>query len=179
MRRPTTTTSDRRLHAVRNGYRSGLEETISAQLDAAGVEYEYEPKDGKVPYTAPATEHTYTPDFVLKDGKLIVETKGIFDADDRKKHLLIKAQHPDLDIRFVFSNPHQSLTKDTKASASEFKKWLVRTQGKSTGFTTAQRVALKEAFLAEVRPRGLTYATWCDKHGFLWAARTVPAEWLS
>ena len=45
---------------------------------------------------------TYTPDFLLPNG-IIIETKGRFTPEDRRKHLLIKKQHPDLDIRFVFS----------------------------------------------------------------------------
>lgn len=44
---------------------------------------------------------TYTPDFVLSNG-VIVETKGRFDAADRVKHLALKQQYPDLDIRLVF-----------------------------------------------------------------------------
>ena len=35
----------------------------------------------------------YTPDFVLPNG-IIIETKGRFTVADRRKHLLIKKQHP-------------------------------------------------------------------------------------
>jgi len=52
--------------------------------------------------------------------KLIFETKGQFLTSDRKKHLLIKAQHPNLDIRFVFSN---SKTKIGKKSKTTYAKW--------------------------------------------------------
>ena len=24
----------------------------------------------------------------------------------------------------------------------------------------------------------MTYAQWCDRHGFLWAHRTIPKEWI-
>ena len=41
---------------------------------------------------------TYTPDFELDNG-IIIETKGIFDSEDRRKHLEIQKQHPELDIR--------------------------------------------------------------------------------
>jgi len=54
----------------------------------------------------------YKPDFVLDNG-IIIETKGYFYSDDRTKHKLIKKQHPDLDIRFVFMNP------DAKGQASK------------------------------------------------------------
>ena len=35
---------------------------------------------------------------------IIIETKGRFTAADRRKHLLVRKQHPHLDIRFVFEN---------------------------------------------------------------------------
>lgn len=91
-------------------YRSGLEEKVAAQLKAAGLEVVYEDKEHVIRYTTPAEPHKYTPDFILPNG-IIVETKGIFDADDRKKHLLVRAQHPDKDIRFVFSNSNAKLYK--------------------------------------------------------------------
>jgi hypothetical protein len=50
----------------------------------------------------PARIHRYRPDFTLPNG-IIIEGKGIFEAADREKHLLLKEQRPDLDIRFVFS----------------------------------------------------------------------------
>lgn len=57
----------------------------------------------KIEYTIPERGAKYTPDFILLHNGIIIEGKGILDAEDRKKHLLIKQQHPDLDIRFVFS----------------------------------------------------------------------------
>ena len=89
-------------------YRSGLENTLADQLKAAGVSFTYETT--KINYMVPATLHTYTPDFVLSNG-IIIESKGLFSVEDRKKHLLVKAQHPELDIRFVFQNPHNRLYK--------------------------------------------------------------------
>ena len=57
---------------------------------------------------------TYTPDFELDNG-IIIETKGIFSAADRRKHIEIQRQHPKLDIRFVFSNAKQRLYKGAKS----------------------------------------------------------------
>lgn len=102
---------------VQKSYRSGLEERIAEELQNAGVVYSYE--QHRVDYTAPATLHHYTPDFVLANG-IIVETKGLFEADDRKKHLLIKEQHPDLDIRFVFTNSNTKLYKGSKTSYADW-----------------------------------------------------------
>lgn len=118
------------------GYRSGLEETIDSSLKALGVDGEYE--QHKIAYTKPATQHKYTPDFRLPNG-IFVETKGRFVTADRKKHLLIKEQHPDLDIRFLFQNANNKISKRSKT----------------------------------------TYADWCNKHGFLYAEKEIPKEWLS
>jgi hypothetical protein len=58
---------------------------------------------------------TYTPDFLLPNG-IIIETKGRFVTADRQKHLMIQAQHPELDIRFVFSNPRARISKTSKTT---------------------------------------------------------------
>lgn len=84
-----------------NGFRSGLEKRIADDLSSKGVPFNYEKL--KIGYTVPSRDAKYTPDFVLLDNGIIVEAKGIFDAEDRKKHILIKEQHPELDIRLVFS----------------------------------------------------------------------------
>lgn len=89
-------------------YRSGLEAKNQQWLEQNGVKAEYEM--WKIPYVVPQSDHTYCPDFILPNG-IIVETKGIFDSDDRKKHLLVREQHPELDIRFVFSSSRSKLYK--------------------------------------------------------------------
>lgn len=124
-----------RQQAIKHGWRSGLEERVAKELTEAGVGYEYE--SVKVKYDVHETR-TYTPDFILKRGYVIVETKGRFTTADRKKHLLIKKQHPKLDIRFVFQNSRAKLYKGAKS----------------------------------------TYADWCDKHGFQYADKSIPEEWL-
>ena len=98
-------------------YRSGLEEVVAANLKAINIDGEYE--QHKIKYTIPESKHIYTPDFRLPNG-IFVETKGRFLADDRKKHLLIKEQHPELDIRFLFQN---SKAKISKASKTTYASW--------------------------------------------------------
>jgi hypothetical protein len=100
-----------------NGFRSGLEKRISDDLKAKNVDFSYESL--KIEYTIPERDAKYTPDFILPNG-IIVEAKGIFDADDRKKHLLIKAQRPDLDIRLVFSRASAPIY---KGSPTTHAKW--------------------------------------------------------
>jgi hypothetical protein len=103
--------------AKKYGFKSGLEESISTQIDGKGIEVKYETE--KVKYIIPASNHTYHPDFLLPNG-ILIETKGRFVAADRKKHLLVKSQNPELDIRFVFSNSKNKLTKSSKTTYADW-----------------------------------------------------------
>lgn len=98
-------------------YRSGLEDKVAEQLRDAEIDADYEKY--QISYEIPATSHHYTPDFVLPNG-IIIETKGIFDVDDRKKHLLIQAQYPKLDIRFVFSSSKARIYKGSKTTYADW-----------------------------------------------------------
>lgn len=118
-------------------YRSGLEDKIAAQLERAGIKIQYETK--KLNYVVPASTHTYTPDWVLPNN-IIIESKGLFSVEDRKKHLLIKQQHPNLDIRFVFSS---SKTKIRKGSKTSYADWC-----KKYGFKYADKL-IPDAWLRE------------------------------
>lgn len=83
--------------AVRaDGMRSGFERTLATQLKSTGTAFEYESLPIK--YTL---EGTYWPDFILSNG-IIIEAKGLLDKDSKRKMLAVKAQHPELDVRFVF-----------------------------------------------------------------------------
>ncbi|WP_256582907.1 endodeoxyribonuclease [Pseudomonas sp. HMWF032] len=115
-------------------YRSGLEETIAKAL---GPEVPFEAYF--LDYVVPASDHKYTPDFVLKNN-IIIESKGLFDSDDRKKHALIKAQYPDLDVRFVFSNPQSKLY---KGSPTTYAMWCEK-----NGFKYAKK-SVPEEWLQE------------------------------
>jgi hypothetical protein len=108
-----------RARAIKHGYRSGLEETVANYLEDRNVSFEYENKANTIKYVIPAKSHTYLPDFKLPNG-IIVETKGRFLLADRKKHEFIKQQHPEIDIRIVFSN---SKTRISKASKTTYGMW--------------------------------------------------------
>lgn len=114
VRNSRTFTSRRHVAAT---YRSGLEEKVAAQLTAAGVAFTYE--DEVIRYTQPESEHRYTPDYILPNN-IIVETKGIFDVADRKKHLLVQQQHPHLDIRFVFTRSKATISKASKTTYADW-----------------------------------------------------------
>ena len=119
---------------IKHGYRSGLEDRISEQLKSLKVPFKYE--EFKIKYEVNEVR-TYTPDFELPNG-IIIESNGRFVAADRKKHLLVQQQFPELDIRFVFSNSKGKISKGSKTS----------------------------------------YADWCDKHGYIYADKLVPEEWI-
>ena len=114
--------------AIKHGFRSGLEDTINESLKSAKKLYGYETE--KLSYIKPATNHTYTPDFVLpkkNGGKLYIETKGRWVKVDREKMDFVFQQHPDIDIRFVFQNPNAKLYKGSKTTYAQYcdkKGWL-------------------------------------------------------
>lgn len=130
--------------AITKGYRSGLEDKIAAQLRAAGVIGVYETV--RIGYTWPATRSRYTPDFPLPNG-IVVETKGRFTTEDRQKHKLIKEQHPDIDIRFVFS---RALSKLSKGSKTTYAMWCEK-----YGFKYAEGRIPQEWLLEPVNKRSL------------------------
>ena len=103
--------------AVKYGFRSGLELDLDESLKHLEIDGEYE--KNKIKYTVPSSEHTYTPDFRLPNG-IYIETKGRFVTEDRKKHLLIKSQHPNLDIRFVFQNSKNKIRKGSKTTYADW-----------------------------------------------------------
>ena len=113
-------------------YRSGLEREVAEYL---------KDKQSKVRYEVLKIEwedlryRTYTPDFMLDNG-IIIETKGIFDSEDRRKHLEVRKQHPELDIRFVFSN---SMAKLYKGSKTRYCNWCDK-----NGFIWGNRVIPEE-----------------------------------
>lgn len=107
---------------------------MASELSSSGVRHEYE--SVVIPYVKrPAT---YRPDFLLLDNGILIETKGRFLAADRTKHLLVKQQHPGLDIRFVFERSKSRLSPGSRS----------------------------------------TYASWCQKQGFLYADVSIPQEWI-
>ena len=106
-----------RKNAIKHGYRSGFEHKVADQLNEQKIKFEYETT--VIDYIKPQTEHTYTIDFTLPNG-ILVETKGRWVIEDRKKHLLIKKQHPELDIRLVFQNAKTKIRKGSKTTYADW-----------------------------------------------------------
>lgn len=100
-------------------YRSGLEESVQEDLRLASIDAEYETI--KIEWED-LCYRKYTPDFLLPNG-IIIETKGQFTAKDRRKHVLVKKQHPHLDIRFVFTRSKSRLS---KKSTTTYADWCIK-----------------------------------------------------
>jgi hypothetical protein len=96
-----------------------FEQAVLSDLDSRGVPYMYEPD--KLAYYV---ERHYIPD--LKLGAMIVELKGYFRQDSQRKMKAVKAQYPDMDVRFVFQKASATIQgakkrKDgTKMTCSEW-----------------------------------------------------------
>lgn len=120
-----------------SGFRSQLEEKIAADLEKNKVAFQYE--NHVLPYVKPASNHKYSVDFILPNG-ILIEAKGLLDLEDRKKHLLIKAQYPDLDIRFVLSSSRTKISSGSKTTIGE---WMER-----NGYIFAEKLVPK-AWLKE------------------------------
>ena len=128
----TTLTSKRRYRGIKEGYRSGLEVGVAEELRRLGIPFTYESQ--KLTYTIPARTAKYTPDFILPKagGVWFLETKGRWVTADRQKHVLIKQQLPQIDLRFLFQNANAKLYKGSKTSYADF--------CTKNGFTWAHKV---------------------------------------
>lgn len=117
-----------------------FEQRVIGKLEEAGVQFEYEPHN--LPYTV---ERQYYPDLLV--GGIYIELKGFFRQDAQRKMKAVKAQHPDLDIRFLFqrgnSPVHGAKTRKdgTKMTCGE---WADR-----YGFIWAEGEAIPEDWINE------------------------------
>ena len=110
---PSKAQLHKKWNAVRKetGYRSQFEVKIAEML--AGIEAPYE--QHSIPYSL-TTTCRYIPDWILPEQCIVLEAKGRFDDDDRRKMLLVKDQHPWLDIRILFQHGSTKLYKGCKTT---------------------------------------------------------------
>jgi len=111
------TTSKQRQAAYKHGYKSGLELKVSEQITEAKYPLCYETET--LQYTVPESKHKYTPDFVFtkRDGStMYIETKGRWTTIDRKKMKHVLMSNPGLDIRMIFQNPNQRISKTSRTT---------------------------------------------------------------
>lgn len=111
------TPQQRRYATPAASYRSGLEEKLAAQIEKAGQTVRHETL--KLPFVEPTKKRSYLPDLILDNG-IVIEAKGYFTGEDRKKHQYVKAQHPEIELRFIFC---RSATKLSKLSPTSYGKW--------------------------------------------------------
>lgn len=137
-------------------YRSGLERDAAAKLTQAGVPFDFEGQ--WIRYVVPEREAKYLPDFSFKGCPIILEPKGRFggaipggkfrvstkDAavKERQKFVLLREQHPELDIRFIFS---RASTPIYKGSPTSYGKWAT-----DHGFLWAEKV-VPDAWIEEIK----------------------------
>ena len=94
-------------------YRSGLEQRVGDCLLAAGIEAKHEVETLK--YVQPEVTRKYLVDFqITQRPELIVEAKGRFTSDDRKKMLFIRDQYPDRTIVMIFGRASNTISKASK-----------------------------------------------------------------
>jgi hypothetical protein len=95
---------------VKHKFRSNSEYNTYCFLKENKVSFKYEKLIIKYEWLE---SKKYIPDFILSNG-IILEVKGRFVLEDRKKHLFVRKQCPHYDIRFVFDNPNRKLYKNGK-----------------------------------------------------------------
>lgn len=79
--------------------RNKFEKAIFDFLKKKRIKFQYESE--KIPYVL---HGNYIPDFVLslKDGIRLIEAKGHFRPEAKRKMVAVKQQHPELDLRILF-----------------------------------------------------------------------------
>lgn len=138
---------------TRMGFKSLIESDNASKLRNWRIPYDYE--SFRIPWV---TTHTYLPDFLLLHNGIIIEIKGKFVAADRRKHLEVRKQHPDLDIRLVFQRPMNKLY---KKSNTTYGMWADR-----HGYKWAERWIPKEWTEEEPNEKSLAAIDALRKGGY-------------
>lgn len=125
-------------------YKSKYEQAVAGLLDKIkNLTWAYE--SVRLKYL---DQKTYTPDFILEGpgGTIHIESKGYFKPSDRRKMILVRDQHPELDIRILFQNCNVKLNKGSKTTYGE---WAVK-----NNFVWAQGPEVPLQWIREVRSKG-------------------------
>ena len=91
-------------------FRSRFEAQVALALNKQKIKFEFEPH--KIGYVPPP--RVYIPDFYIKDYDFYIEVKGRLLQADRVKHLLVKKQNPDFNVKFLFANSRKKIYKGSK-----------------------------------------------------------------
>ena len=115
-----------------------FEHRVISDLESRGVSFKYEPHT--IPYVV---ERKYIPDLYVNN--IYVEVKGYFRQDAQRKMKAVKAQHPELDIRFLFqrgNSPIQGAKKRKDGTKMTCAEWAER-----NGFEWAEGEHIPEGWL--------------------------------
>ena len=113
--------NSKRATALKYGYKSGLEHVVAEAIKTTAYDLKYETEI--INYIVPERKAKYTPDFVFtkRNGQfMFVETKGRWTTADRTKMKHVLQSNPGVDIRMVFQNPNQRLSKTSKTTYAEY-----------------------------------------------------------
>jgi len=113
--------NSKRSTALKYGYKSGLEHTVADWIKTTPYDLKYETEI--IHYIVPERKAKYTPDFVFvkRNGQfMFIETKGRWTTADRTKMKHVLQSNPGVDIRMVFQNPTQRLSKTSKTTYAEY-----------------------------------------------------------
>ncbi len=117
--------NSKRANALKHGYKSVLELTISEQIKQTEYELRYETET--LNYVVPERKAKYTPDFVFtkrNGATMYIETKGRWTTADRTKMKHVLQSNPGIDIRMVFQNPNQKLSKTSPTTYEAYARKL-------------------------------------------------------
>jgi hypothetical protein len=110
---------------VPHPYRSWFEVDIALDALERGIEFDYELEH--IIWREPEKIRKYKPDFFVKrktDGSLLlVEAKGRWTADDRKKICFVTEQNPKLDLRMLFERDN---TLSKSPNSKHYSEWCDR-----------------------------------------------------
>lgn len=102
----------------RGVFKNPQEARISRELHDMRILHSYE--QHKITYTPSRTTAYYIPDFYIPHKNIYIEYKGYFSCKDRQKHLDVRKCHPHLDIRIVFHNPNNKLSKHSRTTYGDW-----------------------------------------------------------
>ena len=124
--------------------RSGFESKVLLDLRNRGVSYEYEPDHEVLDYVI---EHEYHPDIALVNG-ILIEVKGFFLVEDRRKMIAVRKQNPEKDIRLLFQNSSSPV--EGAVRRKDGTKLTNREWAEKQGFKWASRV-VPQGWIDETR----------------------------
>lgn len=134
--------NSKRANALKHGYKSGLELSVSVQINQTEYPLNYETET--LNYIVPERKAKYTPDFVFvkKNGSfMFIETKGRWTSADRLKMKHVLASNPGIDIRMVFQAPTQKISKGSQTT--------YETYANKLGINHVAKKSIPEEWMAE------------------------------